>query len=40
MVVRGSNDLTFNGAISGFGSVTMNGTGKLTLGGHEYLSRG
>jgi autotransporter-associated beta strand protein len=33
LVVRGSNDVTLNGAITGFGGVTMNGTGKLTLGG-------
>lgn len=40
LVVRGSNDLTLNGAISGFGSVTMNGTGKLILTGTDSYTGG
>jgi uncharacterized protein (TIGR03382 family) len=35
LIVRGSNDLTLNAALSGFGGLTMNGgtSNKLTLGG-------
>ena len=36
--VRGANDLTLSGAISGFGSLAKNGAGKLTLtGANTYL---
>ena len=36
--VRGANDLTLSGAISGFGGLAKNGAGKLTLtGANTYL---
>jgi hypothetical protein len=37
LVVRGSNDLTLSGEISGAGSINMNGTGVLTLTGADNI---